>query len=599
MCRGHCLILSSARVEFEADMLVFLLLIGVVLVLAFFGAGTFAGVLLFCTFLLSLACLVLPKDRTRPMGRLAVCAVLLILFLAVTIMPIPVYLERVFGSERAAQNQVARGVVNDIAGLGLVDKAAPFSFFSRNRAGTMRILLMLISGFSAAALASRMPAKWKERYLQALVLTGCVVAIAGYMSQWVFPQEKKLWWLLTVPHGRPVGSFINRNHFAGFVTLLCPAAVVLFGEAVAGKKIVRSIIWGTCFVVMSFVVFGSLSRGAWLAYIVSGFALLVFALVEKKVVRALGVLALTVCVVAVAVRLPHDGLEDRVRSLGEITETSSGQLRVETWRSSVHILADYPFMGAGANGFKMAFPQYRTATTRKSFHHAENEYVQIPVEFGLIGFSLIVALCWCLAAEWWSVRSRGAITRSIGISFGGALAVVLVHACFEFALRLPLYFIVFCSLVGLVLSPTLPSGRRRVCSCFSSGIVLPSLALILAGMIALSGRKIHDMDNSDFMERADIHELATAILWSPTSWQAWYHMGRAVIIEQPQNGREPGEKCIAIAVSCDPNNYRLWSVLGRMKLNRNDIEGALDAERRLRELRPYLRIRELDGQRDF
>jgi O-antigen ligase len=579
-------------------MLILVLLVSVIAVLVVFGAGVLSGsaslaaILLCCGWVLCAA-----GKRTQGCPKLlTVSTTGLVILLCLTAIPIPRFLDGICGSNRAHQNELARKALDKAADLHLVERSSQGIAVTRNRAGTMRIILLVVSGIAAAALSSYLPRAWKERYLKSLVLIVLLVAAAGYVSQWLIPQGKRIWWYFAVPHGQPVvGCFLNRNHFGGFVAMLCPAAGMLFADNIGRKRFMSAAVWGIASLLMGIAAIMSLSRGAWLAYAASMLTVTLLLFSRRKVVTGVGMVLLMAGVLWGVTRLSNEELENRAESMMNIQDNESAVMRLTTWADSLKIMPQYPFIGTGANGFRMVFPQYRTASTRKSFTNAENEYVQIPVEFGLIGVGLILIFSTSLVWTWLAKRDAAAPNRVIELSVAGAVVAVLVHASLDFALRVPLYSVAFASLLGLVISPDQEETRVS-----NSGrlhrIAVPIAGLLLAIIVASYGRRIYDFDSSDFFETAKAPDLGRALAWSPTSWEAWYHLGR-ISSSMFADGKtlQFGEQCITQAVAYDPNNYRLWEILVRVRLRRNDIEGAQAAYLRLKHLRDWVRIPELDS----
>ena len=87
-------------------------------------------------------------------------------------------------------------------------------------------------------------------------------------------------------------------------------------------------------------------------------------------------------------------------------------MRVNTWKDSVKIVRHYPVTGVGANAFRMIFPQYRNASTRKSFTHVENEYLQLPAELGIIGTLAALLFAGVAVIKWLRYRRDGG-TRAL------------------------------------------------------------------------------------------------------------------------------------------------------------------------------------------
>jgi O-antigen ligase len=586
---------SHLSVPADFNMLIVILLIAVVLTLAILGAGAFPGVVAGAAIALCLACVLLGSKTARGRsGYLTFLAVGIVLFMVITILPLPAWLDFAVGHERAAQNDAVRKILADPALPGVAGHVTPHFAMTRDRAGTMRVILLLIAGFAAAALSSRLSGEMKQKYIETLVVLVAFVAAAGYVSQWIIPEGKNLWWYFPTPHGRPVGCFINRNHFGGFVAMLCPAAAVLCLENLQARRVLRSLLAASCFIAMSLAVMMSQSRGAWLAYGASMTAIVLLFLAHKKAVLGVGAFVIICGVMWGITKIPNEEFDDRVRTLVDMSRTGSAMMRVSTWCDSPRLIRDYSLVGVGANGFRMVFPQYRSAATRKEFANAENEYVQIPVEFGIIGTALIAGLLICIFRRWHMNSTRGLCERSVHLAVIGAVVVVAVHASVDFAVRVPLYFTVFASLIGLVIAGD-GGGVTETATAPVRRWFAPAAGLVLVLLLSINGPRTYDMDSSDVIETAGPADLSRALVWSPTSWQAWYHLGRTAVVPSDERSLRFAEECIAQSTAYDPNNYRVWDKLARLRLSLNDIQGACLAYGHLRNLRSWVHIPELDA----
>jgi len=568
-------------------------LLFVIALVAILGAGILPAALPAAAILTCAGCILAGMAPSGADRRLPLLAAAFVLFLVITALPLPEFMDKAVGHGRAAQNELARQAIADAGKLSLAHPRLGGFSISRDRAATVRIILLVIAAFAIAALAARLPAPRRETFVKALVVIGAIVAGIGYTGQWLVPQGKTLWWVFHVPHGQPVGGFLNRNHFGGFVALLCPAALTMFAGDLGRKRLFRAVTWALCFLVMTFAVVMSHSRGAWLAYAASMFAVVILSLSARRLWMVVAIVGLLVCVGVGVSRLPHEDLEERARSLAEPTGSVTAQMRLSTWRDTLRIIPDYTFLGTGANAFRMIFPQYRTATTRKSFKQAENEYLQIPTELGLIGTALLIGLGVAVARRWFRNHVEGSLDRLVEISVGGALIVAAVHAVFDFPIRIPLYGMVLASLVGLTLSPPPlpePSGSAKPSRLW----LAPLTGLVVAIFVSLQAMKPYEMDSSDFLQKADPDALCRALNWSPTSWQAWYHLGRAAIDKPDGTAIKLGEYCMSRAVDYDPNNYRMWHELCLVRLTLDDTEGARQAYSRLKALRTWQRIDEME-----
>ena len=578
----------------------FLILTSSLTALTFFAAGILPFTISALAIIFCLACLFLIRGPQSPgLKLLPLLASVLIAFLTITAIPFPSPISSAFGSKRAQQNNLAKQAIRTSAELGISKKDETCSAFAvtRNRAGTARIILLVIAGIASAALASQMPAQWKDRYIQFLVLLGIILAAGGFISQWIIPQGKTIWWLFPVPHGRPVGCFINRNHFGGYVALMCAPAMFLLADSLEKRRPLSAFIWLAGLAVMSLAVIMSLSKGAWLAFAISMSSSFIILLYRRKFILVSSfILILLVLLISIArinpASIPSSQVKERLLSMRNLPATESASMRLSTWRDGLAIIRDYPVLGAGANAFRMVFPQYRKATTRKPFEHAENEYVQIPAEFGLPAAAVIIAMLVVIARQW---QISFLIEKHILVSscVGGMLLASAVHASTDFALRIPLYFLTVTSMLGLVISPSPPVTQSQPAHS-RLNCILSTTALAIALAFTCMGGRIYTQDSSDDDDSSRDSEICRTLAWSPTSWQAWYRLGKSAVAMRADNMCRFGEKCISRAAEYDPNNYQLWQELALLRLSLQDAAGAAEAYSRIKQLRPWKKINDLE-----
>jgi hypothetical protein len=284
-----------------------------------------------------------------------------------------------------------------------------------------------------------------------------------------------------------------------------------------------------------------------------------------------------------------------MRSIPDIWKTSSATMRLSTWQDAAAVIGDYPVIGAGANAFRMVFPQYRTATTRKPFEHAENEYIQMPVELGIAGSGMVVALLVCAALYWRRTLAAGG-NATFSLCAAGMFTAVAVHALTDFAIRIPLYFVTVASAAGLVLSPAQPVVPEQPAAMRARWRrYLPAIAAaVIAIAVSCMGRDIYLLDSTDFLENANGRQACKALAWSPTSWRAWYQVGRSAVSLGTDESCRFGERCLTQATAYDPNNYLLWEELCQLRLSLQDTKGSREAYSNLKRLREWKQIRELE-----
>lgn len=565
------------------------------------GGGLFPATAGIVALTLSLASVVLLLKRTpaaddavaaRPGERphLEWLIVALLLTVAATTIPLPPALDLLAGPLRHHQNEAVTAAFSQAAEAGIpTPDAAPWFALSRNRAGTFRYLMLLAASFSATLLASLLPTTGRMTCLLMLAGLGGMVGLAGHVAQWHIPQGDTLWWYLPVPHSfnQPVGCFLNRNHFAGFVALLTPAAWSLAWHGLRSRRWIVGLVLAAWGAGMTAVVVYSLSRGATLALFASLATCALLLTYQHH--RRWGLFLLVVLLLSsglVAAR--STTVRERVMDLGNDSGSGSVNSRLAEWRESLRVWPSYPLFGAGMNALRMVYPQHRQTSVGARLVHAENEYIQWLVEGGVVGVLLLVLLG---VAAWRRMRSTaGSLPRPLLLAVTGGVVVLAVHGAFDFPARLPLYMVAAGVLVGLVL----PAPARPRNALLPAGTIL-----LLAGMVLLGQpARIKNLDDPNYLQGARYRELQQALVWAPTS-TAWLYLGHGMYREG-QTRLTPelasvGIQFITRSAQLDPQNYRLWYELGETRLTVGDRTGALEAFTHAKKLRAWLTIPPMPG----
>lgn len=267
------------------------------------------------------------------------------------------------------------------------------------------------------------------------------------------------------------GTFINRNHFAGYLAMALPFAMAAcFGRR---RRQQRPTSWrgrvtdltegpalwrvfaglGGFMIVVG--IFLSRSRGG-LAAALIGAAMLFKGLAAGRR-RALGL----VCVFLVpATFVLWQGLAapgTRFLTLGEETSLSSGRLAV--WTNSLDLVRSHP-LGTGFGTFHTAFRSHRPESIRLQYDHAHNDWLQAAVEGGapsLVAVMVMGGLIFFTRP----VRRPGARPRAFDAAILAALAAIGLQSLVDFSLRIPSLAAMVAVLVGARVSFLREPARGR------------------------------------------------------------------------------------------------------------------------------------------
>lgn len=124
--------------------------------------------------------------------------------------------------------------------------------------------------------------------------------------------------------------------------------------------------------------------------------------------------------------------------------------RLETYRATLRMISDHPWLGTGQGTFAFAFPAYRSSNVSVwgVWDKAHNTLLEIAADMG-VPIAALVVVVWIVI---FAVLVRGAAIRRRGLLAPvAALAVAtlaVLHSLIDFSLQIPGYAIVALSLVG-------------------------------------------------------------------------------------------------------------------------------------------------------
>jgi O-antigen ligase len=295
---------------------------------------------------------------------------------------------------------------------------------------------------------------------------GFLVSVFGLLQHLTF--NGKLYWFREMHYGGiPFGPYVNRNHFAGFVELVLPLALV---PLVLGRvRRERWVVVGLFAVLPVVALFLSASRGGIVSFGVE-LAVLALLMIRRRTVGKQWLAGATVLLLALLMVswLGVGRILQRFSSLQSL-ETSVGKrasMRRDTWR----IFLDHPVAGTGLGTLQIVYPPYETLYDGKIVNHTHNDYLEALAETGLLG-----GLCcaWFLAVLLSQSFMR---LRQLNHSFAGALQFsglvassgFLVHSLVDFNLHIPANALLFFLIAHLatvemrqVTPEVTPSRRSR------------------------------------------------------------------------------------------------------------------------------------------
>lgn len=269
----------------------------------------------------------------------------------------------------------------------------------------------------------------------------------------------KIYWL-RLPHngGSFFGPYVNRDHYAGLMEMLCPVPIVLGLSALLhGTKRVLVSFAG---VVMAGSIVLSQSRAGAASFLVEMallFGLLLGSRRRTRVAAAIG--AVCLMVIAFAAWFGTVELWHRFSNLQD-------WMRFAIFKDGLRMFWHKPILGWGLGTFTTVYPQFRSFYTNLFVNAAHNDYIQALVETGIVGFAAI--LWFVIAIYRGGLRNLTSWSRSWSRTLGLAALTgctgILVHSALDFNLQIPANACVFYLLAAATTTTAYlpgPSPSRR------------------------------------------------------------------------------------------------------------------------------------------
>jgi len=245
------------------------------------------------------------------------------------------------------------------------------------------------------------------------------------------------------------GTFINRNYFAGYLLMVIPLSIGNFfsreafqrSRFVGWRQRLSSLDGKTLLIVFGIIlmILGllfSASRMGIISLLLS-FSLISFLFRESQ--RGQRFSKTTVLIFGLAfLWAAWIGLDAVVSRFFTVSE--SFEERWMFWADTFQIFKTFPLIGSGLGTFVHVFPMYRSFHIRGLVTHAENDFLQLLSEVGLIGIGLLLILFLFLFFKVVSgIRSLSQRDSQKYIGMGGIVGILalMFHSIVERNIQIP------------------------------------------------------------------------------------------------------------------------------------------------------------------
>jgi O-antigen ligase len=376
--------------------------------------------------------------------------ILLLAFIAFQVIPIPPAWLQILSPVRAK-------LLESVNGVSPGNAYAPISLFP---SGSIAELLRLGAYFVVFVLTRELA--WKTRRRRWVIVTPIVVIATEEAAMGLLQYDP-----LAGSYAR--GTYANQNHFAGFLEMSLPFAIVYPIAAMKAQRngsLRQMVLPSICIAAATLILIGiilSMSRMAFVATLASVFlaGMLVPVAAGTTLSRWLTALILlaTMTVMAFAYLAP----DTLIRRFSQVlaTEGVPADVRIHLWSDTRRLAADYPLVGSGLGTFEQAFVRYKTLEPQIAIDSAHNDYLQLLVELGAAGFAAAVMAMGSLlfSAVRTVYKGTDPTVRYIAIACLSALVAILIHSFTDFNLYIPANGMLVAWIAGVIGSLSFSSPK--------------------------------------------------------------------------------------------------------------------------------------------
>jgi putative inorganic carbon (hco3(-)) transporter len=480
---------------------------------------------------------------------------LLPLYVAFQLLPLPVWLLRLISPERAH-------LVNN---LGVITSTSIFAPLSITPANTSAFLLTVLGYVLVFVMVRDLVSRLADTAPWAVALPLILIAAT----------EAGIGLVQAASDADVQGTYGSFDHFAGLLEMVLPFAVMYgilnvhreseFASLQITNALKACIAFAAAVLIFLAALYSTSRTGtvATLSGLLVMGAFAVYTRGGKLWPKTATVSCLAIAALLVIIYFAPNTLIMRFGSL-----LVDKQSRWPIWHDTIHLISAFPLFGCGLGNYGTAFLRFQTADLQNAYDYAHNDYLQLASELGFVGFVILATAAFFVFRT--AMRSLATEPdrrkQYLALACIGGLSAIALHSLADFNLYIPANAFVLAWIAGMATA----GNRTRVQHRFT----LPaSLFLVAASFLWL-------IFNTAF--QADTRAERTFCRFGMCNTDA------VIAAEALKHGGFAPTAILQTALSRDSGSALRWADLGDTYLRTNDIAEARYCFSRAANLAPHI-----------
>ena len=286
-----------------------------------------------------------------------------------------------------------------------------------------------------------------KRIIYLIICVAVSISVYGFMQYLGFFGHP--WWN---PKEFLASTFVNHNHFAGYLELVIPVTIGLLLTGGKGKRaplVAASIIMLSIFILAQ-------SRGGWISLSISLSIMAAIILKDRNNKKGVFVLILVILATLAILYSGRDIVSQRIESVTDMSyKDMSTDTRIKIWKGAIEIIKNNPLIGTGIGTFVWAFPRYNPQVLDVQANFAHNDYLETASDMGI--FALLVMILLFANAIRVGFKNRKTNPLSLGCAIG--ILSLALHGMTDFNFHIPANMILFTTWMAIIVHK--PGHSRR------------------------------------------------------------------------------------------------------------------------------------------